>query len=40
MEDAVRALQQQVNALISRDAAFEAQLISQQNTAHEQSRLC
>ena len=38
MDDAVRVLQQQVNAL-SRNAAFEAQLISQQKTAHEQSRL-
>ena len=31
MEDAVRALQQQVNALMSQNAALEAQLISQQN---------
>ena len=33
MEDAVRALQQQVNALMSQNAALEAQLISQQNIA-------
>ena len=33
MEEAVRALQQQVNALISQNAALEAQLISQQNIA-------
>ena len=33
MEDAVRALQQQVNALTAQNAAFEAQLISQQNIA-------
>ena len=33
MEDAVRALQQQVNALMSQHAAHEAQLISQQNIA-------
>ena len=31
MEEAVRALQQQVNALMSQNAALEAQLISQQN---------
>ena len=30
MEDAVRALQQQVNALMSQNAALEAQLINQQ----------
>ena len=40
MEDAKRALQQQVNALMTQNAAFEAQLINQQKTAHEQSRLC
>ena len=33
MEDAVRALQQQVNALLSQNAAFEAQLVGQQNVA-------
>ena len=33
MEDAVPALQQQVNALMSQNAALEAQLISQQNIA-------
>ena len=33
MEDAVRALQQQVNALMSQNAALEAQLINQQNIA-------
>ena len=33
MEDAVRALQQQVNALMSQNAALEAQLIGQQNFA-------
>ena len=33
MEEAVRALQQQVNALMSLNAALEAQLISQQNIA-------
>ena len=33
MEDAVRALQQHVNALMSQNAALEAQLISQQNIA-------
>ena len=33
MEDAVRALQQQVNALMSQNAALEAQLISQQKIA-------
>ena len=33
MEDAVRALQQQVNVLMSHNAALEAQLISQQNIA-------
>ena len=33
MEDAVRALQQQVNALTSQNAALEAQLVSQQNIA-------
>ena len=33
MEDAVRALQQQVSALMSQNAALEAQLVSQQNIA-------
>ena len=33
MEEAVRALQQQVNALMSENAALEAQLVSQQNIA-------
>ena len=33
IEEAVRALQQQVNALMSQNAALEAQLISQPNTA-------
>ena len=33
MEDAVRSLQQQVNALMSQNAALEAQLVGQQNTA-------
>ena len=33
MEDAVRALQQQVNALMSQNAALEAQLVGQQNIA-------
>ena len=33
MEDAVRALQQQVNALMNQNAALEAQLVSQQNIA-------
>ena len=33
MEDAVRALQQQVNALMSQNAALEPQLVSQQNIA-------
>ena len=33
MEEAVRALQQQVNALMSQNAALEAQLISQQDNA-------
>ena len=33
MEDAVRALQQQVKALMSQNAALEAQLVSQQNIA-------
>ena len=33
MEDAVRALQQQVNALKSQNAALEAQLVGQQNIA-------
>ena len=33
MEDAVRALQQQVNALMCQNAALEGQLISQQNIA-------
>ena len=33
MEDAVRALQQQVNGLTSQNAALEAQLVSQQNIA-------
>ena len=33
MEDAVRALQQQLNALMSENAALEAQLVSQQNIA-------
>ena len=45
MEEAVRALQQQVNALMSQNAALEAQLISQQNIAQGLtellgSRLC
>ena len=33
MEDAVRALQQQVNALMSQNAALEGQSVSQQNIA-------
>ena len=33
MEDAVQALQQQMNALMSQNAALEAQLVSQQNIA-------
>ena len=33
MEDAERALQQQVNALVIQNAALEAQLISHQNIA-------
>ena len=33
MEDAVRALQQQMNALMSQNLALEAQLVSQQNIA-------
>ena len=33
MEDAVRALQQQVNALMSQNGALAAQLVSQQNIA-------
>ena len=33
MEEAVRALQQQVNALMSQNAALEAKMISQQNKA-------
>ena len=33
MEDAVRALQQQMNALMSQNDALEAQLVSQQNIA-------
>ena len=33
MEEAVRALKQQVNALMSQNAALEAQLIGQQNIA-------
>ena len=33
MEDAVRALQQQVDALMSRNAALEAELVGQQNIA-------
>ena len=33
IEDAVRALQQQVNVLMSQNAAFEAQLLGQQNIA-------
>ena len=33
MEDAVRVLKQQVNALMSQNAALEAQLVSQQNFA-------
>ena len=33
MEEAVRALQQQVNALMSQNAALEAQSVSQQNIA-------
>ena len=33
MEDAVRALQQQMNALMSQNAALEAQLVSHQNIA-------
>ena len=46
MEDALRALQHQVNALMSQNAALEAQLVSQQNIAQghanflEQSRPC
>ena len=39
MEDAVRALQQQVNALMSQNAALEAQLISQQNIAQGLAQL-
>ena len=33
MEEAARALQQQVSALTNQNAALEAQLISQQNIA-------
>ena len=33
MEDAVRALQQQLNALMSQNAALEVQLVSQQDIA-------
>ena len=33
MEEAVRALQQQVNALMAQNAALEAQLLGQQNIA-------
>ena len=33
MEDAVRALQQQVNALMAQNATLEAQLLGQQNIA-------
>ena len=33
MEDAVRALQKQMNTLMSQNAALESQLISQQNIA-------
>ena len=45
MEEAVRALQQQVNALMSQNAALEAQLRGQQNIAQglaelERSRHC
>ena len=39
MEDGVRALQQQVNALMSQNAALEAQLVSQQNTAQGHAEL-
>ena len=39
MEDAVRALQQQVNALMSQNAALEAQLVSQQNIAQRLAEL-
>ena len=39
MEDAVRALQQQVNALMSQNAALEAQLVSQQNIAQDLAEL-
>ena len=39
MEEAVRALQQQVNALMSQNAALEAQLIRQQNIAQALAEL-
>ena len=39
MEDAVRALQQQVTALMSQNAALEAQLVSQQNIAQSLAEL-
>ena len=39
MEDAVRALQQQVNALMSQNAALETQLVSQQNIAQSLAEL-
>ena len=39
MEDAVRALLQQVNALTAQNAALEAQLISQQNIAQGPAEL-
>ena len=39
MEEAVRALQQQVNALMSQNAALEAQLIVQQNIAQGLAQL-
>ena len=39
VEDAVRALQQQVNALVSQNDALEAQLISQQNIAQSLAEL-
>ena len=39
MEDAVRALQQQVNALTAQNAALEAQLRVQQNIAQDLAEL-
>ena len=38
MEDAVRALQEQVNTLMTQNATLEAQLLGQQNIAQRSRR--